>query len=136
MVKFLVAQDNINLDGLVVGWAEVQEWGLLTDLDHILTVQREMGLLAINEPGDGNLRFRVVVAMGHVKSSYHVIHAKIFADFLLLLGHRGNAKQRVDLEFQVRWSDGDISWDHVKKLVDVYIRAHPEAKLKSLLSPV
>ena len=54
----MVVLDHINLDGLVVGWAEVQGWGLLTDLGHILTVQREMEFLAINEPGNGNQRFR------------------------------------------------------------------------------
>ena len=58
VMKFLVAPDHINLDGLVVGWPEVQEWGLLADLDRIMVVQREMGLLAITEPGDGNQRFR------------------------------------------------------------------------------
>ena len=42
------------------------------------------------------------------------------------------------MEFEVLWSDGDTSWeswDSVKKLepLDAYIRAHPEAKLSSLL---
>ena len=55
-----------------------------------------------------------------------------------ILQHRGTAKKRVEMEFEVLWSDGDTSWeswDSVKKLepLDAYIRAHPEAKLSSLL---
>jgi hypothetical protein len=56
-----------------------------------------------------------------------------------VLAHRGGAKKRSELEFQVLWSDGEQTleaWDTVKRLehVDVYISAHPEAKLNSLLS--
>jgi hypothetical protein len=55
-----------------------------------------------------------------------------------VLEHRGSAAKRAGLEFLVRWTDGDEtweSWSHVKKLtaIDEYIRGHPEAKLKSLL---
>ena len=55
-----------------------------------------------------------------------------------ILDHRGSARQRASLEFLVRWSDGEETWEiweQVKKLaeIDQYIRAHPEAKLKSLL---
>ena len=55
-----------------------------------------------------------------------------------VLDHRGSARHRADLEFLIGWTDDEQtweSWDHVKKLaeVDRYIRAHPEAKLKSLL---
>ena len=56
-----------------------------------------------------------------------------------VLDHRGNARKRSDLGFQVRWSDGDVTWENwedVKRVaeVDEYIHAHPEAKLNSLLS--
>jgi hypothetical protein len=55
-----------------------------------------------------------------------------------VLEHRGSAARRAELEFLVRWTDGDETWEswgHVKKLtaIDDYIRGHPEAKLKSLL---
>ena len=57
-----------------------------------------------------------------------------------VLDHRGSAKKRAELEFLVKWSDGDETWEpweHVKKLavIDEYVRAHPDAKLKSLLAP-
>ncbi len=56
-----------------------------------------------------------------------------------VLSHRGSAKHRSKLEFEVRWMDGDITWepwDHVRKLtlIDEYIRAHPRAGLNALLS--
>jgi len=55
-----------------------------------------------------------------------------------ILQHRGTAKKRLEMEFEVLWSDGDTSWEAwetVKKLepLDAYIRAHPGAKLNSLL---
>jgi hypothetical protein len=55
-----------------------------------------------------------------------------------VLAHRGNAKKRAQLEFQVQWSDGDVTWEpweNVKKLatVDDYIRSSAGAGLKSLL---
>ena len=55
-----------------------------------------------------------------------------------ILDHRGSAKHRATLEFRVLWRDGEETWEaweQVKKLaeIDHYIRAHPEAKLKSLL---
>ena len=55
-----------------------------------------------------------------------------------ILQHRGLPKKRADMEFEVRWSDGDTTWEPceaVKKLgpLDAYIRTHPEAKLHSLL---
>jgi hypothetical protein len=55
-----------------------------------------------------------------------------------ILGYRGSARQRAALEFRVLWRDGEETWEaweQVKKLaeIDQYIRAHPEAKLKSLL---
>jgi hypothetical protein len=56
-----------------------------------------------------------------------------------VLNHRGSVKSRADLEFLVSWSDGEDTWEpweSVRKLeaIDEYIRTHPEAKLKSLLS--
>jgi putative transposase len=59
-------------------------------------------------------------------------------DVDVVLDHRGNARQRAQLEFLVRWTDGDETWElweGVKKLaeVDEYIRAHPGAKLNPLL---
>ena len=55
-----------------------------------------------------------------------------------ILAHRGSARKRTSLEFQVQWSDGDVTWepwDRVKKLsaIDEYIRAYPGPELKSLL---
>jgi hypothetical protein len=55
-----------------------------------------------------------------------------------VLEHRGNVRKRAELEFLVQWSDGEETWEpweNVKKLaeVDEYIRAHPAAKLNSLL---
>ena len=55
-----------------------------------------------------------------------------------VLGHRGSARDRAKLEFQVQWTDGDITWEpweRVRKLaaVDEYIRAYPRSGLKSLL---
>jgi len=55
-----------------------------------------------------------------------------------ILAHRGSARDRAKLEFQVQWTDGDTTWepwDRVRKLaaVDAYIRAYPRSGLKSLL---
>ena len=55
-----------------------------------------------------------------------------------VLAHKGNPRKRGSLEFQVQWSDGDVTWqkwDSVKKLaaVDEYIRAFPGNDLKVLL---
>ena len=60
------------------------------------------------------------------------------AEVAQVLEHRGGARKRAELEFLVSWTDGDQTWEPwegVKKLqqVDEYIRAHPEAKLNSLL---
>jgi hypothetical protein len=56
-----------------------------------------------------------------------------------VLDHRGSAKLRAELQFLLRWSDGEETWEpweQVKKLalVDQYVRDHPEAKLNSLLN--
>ena len=56
-----------------------------------------------------------------------------------VLNHRGSAKKRTEMEFEVRWSDGDVSWepwDVVRRLalLDRYILSQPEAKLRSLLN--
>jgi hypothetical protein len=50
-----------------------------------------------------------------------------------LINHRGTAKKRATMEFQVQWDDGEItweSWDVVKKLeaLDKYIKDHPQLK--------
>ena len=55
-----------------------------------------------------------------------------------ILAHRGNVRKRASLEFQVQWSDGDVTWEpweKVKKLsaVDDYIKTHPGTSLQSLL---
>jgi hypothetical protein len=55
-----------------------------------------------------------------------------------VLAHRGTVRNRASLEFQVQWSDGDITWEtweQVRKLqaVDDYIKSHPRAGLNSLL---
>ena len=55
-----------------------------------------------------------------------------------VLEHRGGAKKRSELEFLVKWTDEEETWEpweNVKRLekIDEYIRAHPEAKLNSLL---
>jgi hypothetical protein len=57
----------------------------------------------------------------------------------LVLDHRGTARDRKNLEFQVQWTDGDMTWEpweHVKKLgeVDKYIRQLSGGALKTLLS--
>jgi hypothetical protein len=56
----------------------------------------------------------------------------------IVLEHRGSPTNRASMEFLVRWTDSDETWEpweQVKKLaaIDQYIRAHPEARLKSLL---
>lgn len=55
-----------------------------------------------------------------------------------VLDHRGSVRQRAELQFLLRWSDGEETWEpweQVKKLslIDQYILAHPDAKLNSLL---
>ena len=53
--------------------------------------------------------------------------------------HRGMARTRRELEFEILWADGDITWEpweRVKKLtaVEDYIRENPGKGLKILLS--
>jgi hypothetical protein len=55
-----------------------------------------------------------------------------------VLAHKGSAKKRSLLEFQVQWSDGDVTWEpweRVKKLVavDEYIKAFAGPSLKGLI---
>ena len=55
-----------------------------------------------------------------------------------ILAHKGNARKRSSLVFQVQWSDGDVTWEpweKVKKLsaVDDYIKTYPGPSLQSLL---
>ncbi len=50
-----------------------------------------------------------------------------------ILAHRGSVRERASLEFQVQWSDGDVTWEpweRVKKLVAVedYIGEQPALK--------
>lgn len=57
----------------------------------------------------------------------------------VILSHRGTARDRKNLEFEVQWLDGDVTWEpweRVRKLtaVDEYIRDHPRSGLKSLMS--
>jgi hypothetical protein len=56
-----------------------------------------------------------------------------------VLGHRGTARNRKDLQFHIQWTDGDETWEpweRVRKLeaVDVYIRGVSGNSLKALLS--
>jgi hypothetical protein len=56
-----------------------------------------------------------------------------------VVAHRGVARDRKNLEFQVEWDDGDVTWEpweNVKKLeeVDEYIRQLKGSALKSLLT--
>ena len=58
------------------------------------------------------------------------------SEVLKILSHKGNARSRKGLKFEVEWSDGDITWEpweNVKKLaqLDEYIKNTPS--LKSLL---
>ena len=55
-----------------------------------------------------------------------------------VLAHRGDARKRATLEFQIQWTDGEVTWqkwDDVKKLaaIDEYVRAFPGRELKGLL---
>ena len=59
-------------------------------------------------------------------------------EFGQVMDHRGGARKRSELKFLVKWSDQEETWEpweNVKKLEknDEYTRAHPEAKLNSLL---
>ena len=56
----------------------------------------------------------------------------------VVLAHRGDARKRATLEFQIQWTDGEVTWqkwDDVKKLaaIDEYVRAFPGRELKGLL---
>jgi hypothetical protein len=61
------------------------------------------------------------------------------AEVEAVMAHRGDArKNRKALEFQIKWKDGDVTWQKwgdVKKLaaVDEYIRIYPGRELKCLL---
>jgi hypothetical protein len=55
-----------------------------------------------------------------------------------VLGHRGTARNRKDLQFHIQWTDGDDTWEQwerVRRLeaVDVYIRGLAGNALKALL---
>jgi hypothetical protein len=55
-----------------------------------------------------------------------------------VLAHKGTARKRSSLEFQIQWSDGDITWEpweRVKKLavVDEYVKASKGRDLKGLM---
>jgi hypothetical protein len=58
VVEFQIAPEFIILDGFVLGWPEIQGWGLLPHLDRVLVLQRELGLLGVADPGDGNMLFK------------------------------------------------------------------------------
>ena len=52
--------------------------------------------------------------------------------------HRGNPKKRRDMEFLVKWTDAEQTWEpweQVRKIafVEEYILSHPDAKLRFLL---
>ena len=55
-----------------------------------------------------------------------------------VIAHRGTARNRGALEFQIQWGDGDVTWEPWERvrrlaLVDEYIRGYPGSALKSLL---
>ena len=55
-----------------------------------------------------------------------------------VVAHRGSPRKRASMEFQVQWTDGDVTWEpweRVRRLVavDEYIRAYPQGGLKALL---
>jgi hypothetical protein len=57
----------------------------------------------------------------------------------LIRAHRGTARNRATLEFEVLWSDGDVTWEpweNVRKLgaLDDYIQSVPRSGLKPLLT--
>jgi hypothetical protein len=57
----------------------------------------------------------------------------------MVLAHRGSVRKRSTLEFQVQWSDGDVTWEpweSVRKLaaVDEYIRTNQGPSLRGLLN--
>jgi hypothetical protein len=54
---FFVAPKEVVLEGLLIGWEEIQNWCLLPHLEGVMVLQREMGLLSVAEPGDGNMFF-------------------------------------------------------------------------------
>ena len=61
------------------------------------------------------------------------------AEVLKILRHEGTAKDRKSMRFEVEWSDVDVTWepwDAVRRLahLDEYVIAHPEHKLKALLT--
>ena len=54
-----------------------------------------------------------------------------------ILAHRGSPRKRADMEFEVRWTDGDITWEPWEKVrrlsqLDDYLKTQP--RLKGLLS--
>jgi hypothetical protein len=53
----MVAPETVAVEGLLIGWPEIQLWGLLPHLEGVLVMQRELGLLSIAKPGDGNMVF-------------------------------------------------------------------------------
>ena len=55
-----------------------------------------------------------------------------------VLSHKGTPRKRGTLEFEIQWTDGDITWEpweRVKRLaaVDEYIKLYPRGALNSLL---
>ena len=56
-IKFWVAPKHIALDTLVLGWKEIKEWALLTQLERVLATQKSNGVLVGVSDGDGNQKF-------------------------------------------------------------------------------
>ena len=55
-----------------------------------------------------------------------------------ILAHRGSPRKRSEMEFQVKWSDGDVTWEpweRVRRLeaIDAYAKSRP--RLKVLIGP-
>ncbi len=55
-----------------------------------------------------------------------------------ILEHRGDMKQKALLEFQVRWADGDVTWEsydkvkHLKELDDYVVRRNDAKLLRAI----
>jgi hypothetical protein len=57
IVRFYVAPEHVVLDGLVMGWPELDACGWMPRLEDVRVLQREMGLLGRADPFDGNISF-------------------------------------------------------------------------------
>ena len=54
-----------------------------------------------------------------------------------VVAHRGSPRKRAEMEFKVRWTDGDVTWEPWEKVrrlaqLEEYLKTQP--RLKNLLS--